>query len=197
MDDKGFSSTMTTHHDIGDLVSDKIFEIKKDRPNSQTHHLVINDENSFNLIENALSEIEASIDLFDQLDDIRKQKQKIRETPEFSQFRKFRNAFAPCHHKANLTALLCLLAISNKKIHSESSYKLLVKRLIELIIRLNEQVWYWMPHDYDFELYSAAEYLKDFFRVERIKKSPEYTRLVENEITKIENVNNVLGELDY
>ena len=52
----------TTHKIIKDLVDHYVVIVKKDKKNSQIHHLYINDSNDFNRLEQELSSIENIID---------------------------------------------------------------------------------------------------------------------------------------
>ena len=181
------SSIMTTHRLISKLESKKLLLVQKDKPNSQIHHLILNDKSSYNRIDNTLSDIEAGIDLVDKAgSDLRKQRTKLSA--------KFSNAFFTSHHKYNLMMLLGFLEITNKKIHSENYFKSLHNRIIGLIIRLNKQVGWNEGNQFEFE--HVISYLENFFDEEGVERDPSYIRLVNNLRTTIENSKNILSEMN-
>jgi hypothetical protein len=187
MDEKG-SSIMTTHGLIADLISDKILTVKKDKPNSNTHHLFINDENSFNKIDKELSEIERCINLADDfMYDEKYKKENSRS------YMKFFSKFWTLHLNYNHMMLQELLFRANKIIHSENYSKLLTKRIVELMIRLDRQ-------NLDFpssaELDEGLHTLTNFYSVYDVKKDFANTILVDSLKTKIENFKNSISKLE-
>jgi hypothetical protein len=58
----GFASDMTTHRIIKELENEEIISVLKDKPNSQVHYLIMNDKKEFNVVNNALSQIEIILD---------------------------------------------------------------------------------------------------------------------------------------
>jgi hypothetical protein len=180
------SSIMTTHSLIADLISGKILTVQKDKPNSQIHHLIFNDESAFNRIDKELSEIKSSIDL---MDEFKRDHPYIKENKK--SYIEFYNVFFPFYYRCNIMMLHRLLVTSNKKIHSENYFRLLNKRVVELMLRLDK-----LEFEPDVDIDQALTTLKYFFNEFHIKKTPENTRVVDNLKTIMVNFRNVLFELN-
>jgi ribosome-associated translation inhibitor RaiA len=133
-----WSSVMTCHYDITRLVSEGKLSILKDKPNSQTHHLIINNENQFNFINQELLKIETVVT------------QLIEEISKLHDFSDIQS------HEAHIVSsiknqldysckstvefmLQCLLVLTSKSIHSEKDSQLFYTKIGKLIAKLHPE----------------------------------------------------------
>ncbi len=132
MTSRSMGSTVTTHKRIINLIKEKKILVLKDKPNSQTHHLIINNKNNYNLINEQLLEIEAHVDVISEsMDNMR----KLRDNDLKSGLSSFVSNY---HIRMDLMLRRLLIKI-DETIHSENESQFFYARIAKLIARLNSQ----------------------------------------------------------
>lgn len=132
MTSRSMGSTVTTHKHIINLIKEKKILVLKDKPNSQTHHLIINNKNNYILINEQLLEIEAYVDVISEsMDNIR----KLRDNDLKSELSSFVS-----NYNIRMDLILRRLQIKiYETIHSENESQSFYARIAKLIVRLNSQ----------------------------------------------------------
>lgn len=132
MTNRGIGSTVTTHRRIIDFISEKKLLVLKDKPNSQIHHLIINNKNNYNLINEQLLEIEAHVDeMNESMDNMR----KLGDNDLKSELS---SSISNQNIKIELM-LRFLLVKTHETIRSEKEAQFFNARIAKLILRLDSQ----------------------------------------------------------
>lgn len=173
---KGCCSEPVGHALIIELEKAGKLKILKDKPNSQYHHLIVNDKNEFIKIDKALFEIDGIIDLMrEPLLNIYKFKSDI--------------TFPHPYKKTVETMLQVLLVRTNRLIHSKDDAQTLYTRITELLLKLILQFWNmsdsktFHPDSFTFDLNSTKSQLLE----PNPNRSALSVELRSNLIKKIEN----------
>jgi hypothetical protein len=174
MDKEHLSSTVTTHKDIQNLIREKKVNVLKDKPNSQMHHLVINDKNEFIRIDKELSEIESIIN--------------VMSAPVQNIFED--DIGFPIPYKQAVEAMLQVLLVrTNRLIHSKEDSQILYTKITELLLKLILQFWNindsktFHPGSFKLDL----NLMKKGLLRPKSQKSAVSAELLSNLIEKIEN----------
>lgn len=153
MEKKGIGSIKTIHPIIIDLLNEGILLVLKNRPNSQIHRLIINNENEFNKIYNCLTDLESLISKMDKNASIMRHNQEhfdehgdvyiddphTAEPGLIREFEKLKAYFIDAYHEATDTILRKLLYRVKEKIHNEKDSQILYMKILELLNKLSTQ----------------------------------------------------------
>jgi len=140
MDNNG-SSVMTTHDIIKDLESEKIIQVLKDKPNSQTHHLILNDDNELNRIDHMLTEIEKTIDGMELF--IPRLRQLVQRSGKkrmqiFKQLVNLESDVEPFFTDAIFRMLQIMMVRVSKVILSQKDSQVLYNKIIKMMLRIDK-----------------------------------------------------------
>ncbi|HJR84986.1 MAG TPA: hypothetical protein VJ772_06410 [Nitrososphaeraceae archaeon] len=126
--EKNGSSVMTTHGIVMDLIKDGQIIEHKDKPNSQVHHLYINDQNNFIILDKKISRMQEFIKTLNQ---------RMDNAHDDAEFDLFRDWIVETVWKVlNVTPSL-LFFLTQKTVHSEQDRQILYLRIITLMIETN------------------------------------------------------------
>lgn len=169
-------SEPTTFKDITYLVGKARLLVLKDKPNSQTHYLIVNEDNEFNQIDKELSEIESIINV------MRKPVQDY-----FKNRSEFEIDF-PVPYKEAVEAMLQVLLVStNKLIHSKDDAQMLYTKITELLLKLSMQFWNSYTGTLNPNIKKDLNTMKGGLSNPNSPKSVVIVELLSNLIEKIEN----------
>ena len=122
------SSIMTTHGIIIDLIKEGLIIERKDKPNSQVHHLYINDENQFNIVDKKITQVHNFIgSLY--------KKMKVAENDEKLDL--FGDWFVEVVSNMLNVSPSLLFLVSQKTIHSERDRQILYSKIVNLMLEIN------------------------------------------------------------
>jgi hypothetical protein len=141
MNYKAMGSTVTIHKDIINLIREKKLLVLKNKLNSQTHHLTLNNKNYYNLINEQLLEIETHVgEMNEPMLNLRKLRNKELKA-------NLNSLFVSNYIKTLGIILDNLLVKIHQTIHSENESQFFYSRIAKLNLKLKLQEKHNISHE--------------------------------------------------